>query len=800
MKGAGTPIDNKEHPRVWLSSSTLPEIRTRLAGPLKNDFQQFVNFLDSEYGTIASASDFHLGVRNYCFLYAVGPVTGINYGRSRADYGTKGAELTRKLAASGGLSGYTQQMVSGYDWCYQALTASDKATVVARLKDVVQKPYGPGNARNPFHHVEIKDRANYILAGLAFANDGIDDLEAARRITAYSELWTGDGGILPAENFIAGGDGGVSSGTAYSVAGTGGDSQIVTSMLLSEGWRTAMGLTRDAVFAANNGFRYFPQWMAYSVLPFRRADGVQVLYSTHQTDRGTQAVGFVDLSLTLASLRLYRDIDPQMAGLAEWLNQNQTGRVPQSGVVGRRSAALGNFIFNPGNVTPQSPSALNLPLTKLFRGLGWLVMRTGWEDTGDSVITFTAAPYTRKPSYANHDHGGFTVDRNGPLVINAGAGIHHAFQENTRAHNTLMFTNPAEPVNSWPEYWDMGGQRLLFGIPAGISELVKGSQWDIGGIKRSDLDNNTAAHDYDYAYADVTRAYNGPLNSDSYNTKKVQLFSRQFVYFRRPSGSGSDRIIVFDRTETVSTQFEKRWQLHPAGRGAGGRSFVISGHSGVAAGPVRNGTSTGRQTFTQPDTITITNTENGSNGRLFWKPLLPASRILVEVGGTGHEFEDAYGKQISEASSFSPENAQYVGNYTLELQPAIKTNLSEIFLNVLEATTPSQNAATATNLINGTSTVGAAVGDRMAIFKRTEGYVSSDTFSVPRSAQYRILLCDLQPGMNYNVNGQVVTAGSGGTAYVTLNLSAGATVSLAATGAVTALAPAAPTGVRVIRQ
>jgi len=812
--GSGTPLDNREHPRLWLSSSSIPELKTRLAGPVKTQFQDFVRFVDSEFDGVSGTGDYYYGIRNYGFLYALGPVSGISYAHTQAQYGAKAVELLRNfVAGGGGVSGSEgdatiQLFAAGYDWLYPLLSGADRSAIVTKLKAVATQPAGPGGNKSAFHHREIKERMLYILAGLVYANDGIDDADANARLAAYSSFISGDGGTQPAENFIAGTDGGVSVGMSYAVNGV-SDGLVISTLQFNDAWRTAHGTTRDIAFTNTNVLRYLPQWVAYSVMPFQRPDGAQILYPTQEMDRGSASAQYFDLPVSVSSMRLYRDIDPQMAGLAEWLTQNQTAPVGTSGTLARRSAVLGNFLFNPGNVTPMSPADLNLPLSRLFRGLGWLAMRTGWTDPSDTEVTFIASPFTRKPAYANVDQGSFTIDRNGPLAIHAGAGIHHPFIETARGYNTIMFTNPSEPVGPWPEYWEMGGQRGLFAIPKGMSDLVRGSQWDIGGIKRSDLYDGTAAHDYDYAYADVTRAYNGPANADAYNTQKVRQFTRQFVYFRRASAAESDRIIVFDRTETVGTQFEKRWLFHPPGRQSGARTFTVSGASGTSAGPSRNGSTAGKQTYVQPDVITVTNTENGSNGRLFWKPLLPANRILVEVGGPdssgkydtagSHEFEDAYGKQQIDSGSYQLANSQYVGHYTLELQPA-NASLADLFLNVFEASTPSQASLTVTTLINGPKTVGAAIGDRMALFNRAEGYISSDSVTVSRGGSYRVLLCDLQPGMNYTVNGQVVVAGSGGTAYVSLNVAGGGAINIAATGVVAQVAPSAPTGVRILKQ
>jgi hypothetical protein len=799
------------HPRIFLTPDNLAAYRTKLGGPLRQDFQDFVSYLDGAYDSAQADSDYVFNIRNYAFLYAVGPVDGIHYGRSMDAYGAKAVDLMRALIASGRIDtgdpgpNYSI-MAAGYDWCYPLLSSADRIAVVNFLK-TVSKPGGPGGSRSFFHHVEIKYRALYLLAALAFANDGIDDAEAAARLANFSTWIAGDSGIVAARNLVAGADGAVSIGEGYAVNGTGGDGLVMTELQFAEAWRTANGLSAQETFASDNEFRFYPQWMAYAVLPYL-SSGNHILFAGHYMDRGTPARDFGELSLALSAMRMYRDIDPNAASLAQWMLDNWMGAIPSSGsITAKRKALLANFIFNPGGVTPRSPSELGLPLSKLFAGTGWVVMRSGWENDNDTAVTFIASPFTRLPAYANANHGSFTIDRGGPLAIHAGRGVHHGFSDVARGYNTITFPDPNEPVGSWPDYWDQGGQRLIFGIPAAVSQITRGSQWDIGGIQRSDLYNGQPEHDYDYIYADVTRAYNGPANNEMYDTSKVALFTRQLVNFRGQDSNASDFVIIFDRTQTTGTQFDKRWMFHPPGRPDGAKSFVISGYASVAPGPSRNNSTAGKNTYDQPSLVTITNTVAGSNGRLFWRPLLPANRIIVEVGGpdasgsfstaTSHEFENAYGKQDIDSGNYGPDLAQWVGQYSLELQPKNRATY-DVFLNVLEATTPSQNSMSDTALVNGTSTVGASIGARMVVFNRNQGYIATDTLTVPNAGTYRVLLCDLQPGMSYDVNGTMVRAGSAGTAYVTGTFPAGGSLRIAATGQVANLPLAAPTGLRIV--
>src|SRR5688572_7338279 len=372
LRGASAPMAAGTHPRLLLHPEELPALRAKLGGPLRPAFQEFVSFVDSSYGTAASDSEFYYFMRDYAFLYAVGNVTGVSYGRSMSEYGAKAVELLKKIAASGQNGDpAVQTMAMTYDWVYPLLSASDKSAVVQALKTAAFQPGGPGGSRSAFHHREIKDRLNYILAGMAFANDGVDNAEANARLAMYAPYVTGDGGVLPARNFVAAAEGGVSVGMGYAVNGTGGDGLVMTEMQFTEAWRTANGLSLSSTYASDNSFRYYPQWMTYALTPYKNSAGDYLLYSGHFMDRGTTAFGFAEMATILGSVRLYQSIDPSMASLAQWL-MDETGGVNNSGVTGKRKAVLANFIFNPGTVTAKSPEQLGLPLSKLFRGTGWL--------------------------------------------------------------------------------------------------------------------------------------------------------------------------------------------------------------------------------------------------------------------------------------------------------------------------------------------------------------------------------------------------------------------------------------------
>jgi hypothetical protein len=467
---------------------------------------------------------------------------------------------------------------------------------------------------------------------------------------------------------------------------------------------------------------------------------------------------------------------------------------------------FGNFLFGEA-VAPRSPVELGLPLTKIFRGLGWVFMRTGWDRT-DTVVSLTAATWNRySGGYSNLNQGTFTIDRLGPLVVNSGNNSHHGYSNSTWAGNTIIFPDSSFPegTTSFPKNYDAGGQRMN-GLPEVTNRdvLMPGGPNDIGGITRYQPADGS---DVDYVFTDLTRAYNGPTVSDRSNAPKVALFTRQLVYFRRTSEKASDRIVVFDRTRTTDTKYEKRWLLHPVG------NLAIDGTERLER--------EGKWVYTGANRLTGTNTTGGSNGRMFWTPLLPSNRVLVKIGGRptgtdytkGHDFEDPYGNQSYgnlQGSVLRRLEAQYVGEYRVEVRPAIK-QLNDVFLNVLEAGDAGLADASSTSTLSGNGVSGARVGDRIAIFSEQEGRLNTGSVSIDRGGSYRVFIADLIPGGEYDINGsRRITATAAGTAYFPFDApGAGSQLEFRATGSVRpaspamllrpGVAPMAPTNVRIVR-
>src|SRR5258705_4882694 len=134
LQGTAGPLSERRHPRIFLTPDNLAAYRTKLGGPLRGDFQEFVSYLDGVYATAQSDSEYYFHVRNYAFLYALGPVPGISYGRSTEAYGAKAIELLKQLVARGNADTgdpgpQTQILAVGYDWWYPLLSSADRVAI-----------------------------------------------------------------------------------------------------------------------------------------------------------------------------------------------------------------------------------------------------------------------------------------------------------------------------------------------------------------------------------------------------------------------------------------------------------------------------------------------------------------------------------------------------------------------------------------------------------------------------------------------------------------------------------------------
>ena len=801
----GTPLSDGAHPRLLIGGQNMTAVKSRLGtgGPWRSDFQQWVSWIDTEFETASSrhVTELLYLTADYAFVYATYPVAGIQYGKSQAQYGEKAKELLLKNtvvhASLPTYEGYAPPLA--YDWIAPLLSFSEKQQVITWFK-ALNMTTDP----NPFNSQVVVARSSSLMAALASAGDGVDDSWAQQQIDRYAEFFSGPTGVTRSESELVGEDGGAGQGNNYGLSYT-----VPAVLMAEESWRTANGISEAAHYG--NGERSFirrlPQHFAYTILPWGESGSYpggrryvlwksQYMYANKGTTEPLYQAWMTGLTGILDTA------DPEMASLARWLVANRTGSIrteyPYSALMG-----LWKFLFaKTGAAT--SPEQLGLTNSRQFRD-GRFVFRTGWSNLNDSYVTITFNEWMRDPWGMTPNYpGGFTVDRKGPQVIRQGGFSGHDWGSTSAGpSNILLFVDRTQAAPSGA-HDDMGGHRIVPGTMRGMVDFVSNGANDVRDSVRYLGADVAAGRDVDYVSGDVTRAYNSVRQNDPYNPARVSSLVRQFVYFRpeRP-GVDSDLIVVYDRASSTDVRFEKRWLFHTSGEP------MVNGTEAVGQ-PVRNGSGEGKWTYAGATRVTATNTVNGSNGRTFLTPLLPAARRIVKVGGPNskgqsweidsREFENPFGVITPRYGVPDADTEQYIGRYRVEIIPAADA-LADVFLNAIEvADSGASTPATAVVLDSqATTTVAARIGARVAVFNRQAGNLSSGSFTVDQGGTYKFHIADLSPLSEYRVdiggNPLTATASAAGTLYFERSAGSGTTVTFTRVGPPGSLDP--PIGVRV---
>jgi hypothetical protein len=394
------------------------------------------------------------------------------------------------------------------------------------------------------------------------------------------------------------------------------------------------------------------------------------------------------------------------------------------------------FLWGDASVVPRDPAATTeaeLPRSRLFPGVGHLVMRSGWGKDA-TWVEFSSGPY-----FAKHDHldtNQFTIYHKGYLAIDAGADytdtesphyLNH--YRRTIAHNTMLVYQPGERFfwgeSLWPAAND-GGQRMdssrFWNSVRSLEDWERTRDlWDRGHVEAYD----DAPGKYVYVRGDGTKAY---------QPTKMEHFVRELLFLPQ-----SNVLFVLDRVRSRDPGQKKVWLLHGVGEPK------------VVAPTAPRPTGQGGSAYLGATLVTF---EDGG-GRLGVHAILPREREVVVRGGPGFEFwtpgdenggawgtgknwpldppeggplpTDPYLRKMwltfwgGDLQKLSPSNRRAVvpGGWRIEVSPGQPAR-ADVFLNALEIGDRG-SATQRIEAILGHRLSGAVVaGDTVALFQ-TEG-------------------------------------------------------------------------------
>ena len=702
VNGVEVPIPPSVHPRLYLRSSDIPELRERLKNPeIKKTIAKIQKLgVDRTPEEEAKAPD-KSGFRYYAEMRGVTSCVQLealdyllNKKKSVArkaivamldtlrntNYGKKG-DLSR---ASG------QMLMCGamvYDWCYDQMKDSEKKAYInefVRISKTMECGYPPKNTE-PIagHSSEWMVMRDMLSAAIAIYDEFPEMYNNVMTMLCRD--------YIPVRNYVYAGHN-YHQGTSYANVRFSND--LFSLWILD---RMGAGAVYDPA----------QQFVMYDFLYRRRPDGMVLPAGDVNPGIG----GSYGLPAMLA-YSYYKD--PYLA--YEYKRNTKIDN----------HCLIFDVLWRDYTIEPKSPETL--PLTK-YSGTpyGWMIARTGWDK--NSVI---AEMKINEHFVGNHQHmdgGAFQIYYKGPLAIDAGAyhgtsgGYNSAHNKNffkrTVAHNSLLVFDPNEKFASWnyggtdkTEFADNdGGQRMpgdRWETCRSFADLLS-DEYTTGQVLAHGIGGDYMAPEYSYLSGDITKAY----------SDKVKEVKRSFVFLNLKSEKVPAAMVVFDKVVSKNPEFKKHWLLHSI-----------------------------EEPKVSENGIVIKRTKDGDSGMLSNTVLLPAKENLdmQVIGGKGKEFWVNGTNYANAPQAGRPDPRNERGEWRVEVSPSAPAN-EDYFLNVIQVADNNCNELHKASLLKGENLVGAVIADRIVTFSKDGETINGKAeMDVQGNGTFKFVMTDMKPG------------------------------------------------------
>ena len=702
VNGVEIPIPLTVHPRLYLRSSDIPELRERLKNPeIKKTIAKIqklgVDRTPEEEAKAPDKSGFRYyaemrGVTSRVQLEALDYLLNKKKSVARkaivamldtlrnTNYGKKG-DLSR---ASG------QMLMCGamvYDWCYDQMKDSEKKAYInefVRISKTMECGYPPKNTE-PIagHSSEWMVMRDMLSAAIAIYDEFPEMYNNVMTMLCRD--------YIPVRNYVYAGHN-YHQGTSYANVRFSND--LFSLWILD---RMGAGAVYDPA----------QQFVMYDFLYRRRPDGMVLPAGDVNPGIG----GSYGLPAMLA-YSYYKD--PYLA--YEYKRNTKIDN----------HCLIFDVLWRDYTIEPKSPETL--PLTK-YSGTpyGWMIARTGWDK--NSVI---AEMKINEHFVGNHQHmdgGAFQIYYKGPLAIDAGAyhgtsgGYNSAHNKNffkrTVAHNSLLVFDPNEKFASWnyggtdkTEFADNdGGQRMpgdRWETCRSFADLLS-DEYTTGQVLAHGIGGDYMAPEYSYLSGDITKAY----------SDKVKEVKRSFVFLNLKSEKVPAAMVVFDKVVSKNPEFKKHWLLHSI-----------------------------EEPQVSENGIVIKRTKDGDSGMLSNTVLLPAKENLdmQVIGGKGKEFWVNGTNYANAPQAGRPDPRNERGEWRVEVSPSAPAN-EDYFLNVIQVADNNCNELHKASLLRGENLVGAVIADRIVTFSKDGETINGKAeMDVQGNGTFKFVMTDMKPG------------------------------------------------------
>ncbi len=535
---AGAVQVKREHPRIFVNKSELSELAKRCAPD---------GIAAKEYAAIKLKVDGFVDGRramngqwlpSLCIVYQVEKTLGrdaskyVKYLR-KGLWGTDGKGGGSVLSARrqwypAGKSSVLNGYMGGngcwfgwdalcYDWFYDALTPEERK----KYGDLLGRWLHSFMGLKPNHPARITMKWGSCLYnqtwgpcdGYAWGNyycrDGVGNKTMVAlaiygegtRYQRSAEEWIASWAQMVPAKFIPV----IKRQGGVWTAGPGHGGATAQSVTLSfEAWRTATGQDLFKSFHTK-GLKRLAYWPLFAAMPHSRSWG-------HIDDTGAGMLSGV--------ARMASRIAPLMAKTyrhpaAQWMAHNYM-ETPET-----RSWP---FVLWYDPLVPAAKTE-ELPLAFHFEGVGHVYARSAWNDSNATWAFFDCGPHFA--GYQSDDDGSFQIYKGGGLAMRGGTD--RTTGRRSYSNSTVLIYDPSEKPSD-------GGVLLGKGY---VDE----------GIQRGTMAAFGDDPAFTYACANLTGAY---------NRKKVQQYTRHFLYLRFQP----ECFVIYDHVVATRPDYPKMWLLH----------------------------------------------------------------------------------------------------------------------------------------------------------------------------------------------------------------------------------------------
>lgn len=528
------------HPRVYVRTNDLPVIRAKLAMP------EFARAWERVRRGAATNTVAEAGPLCNAFIYLV--QGDREQGRRAVDGALAGLKASTNTTEAGRTLVVPMHWASCvYDWCYDLLTADEKAAFVAEFQRIagVHSPGYP--ARDRCLAVVGHDSEGWVLTGQLPAGVAIHDESPVMYDAAASLFFTK---FVPVRNYQ------YASHSHHQ-----GDSY---------GTRLVYDLSAAWLFrrmGAGDVFSRELQFVPYHWIYHLRPDGQQIRRGD-SFDEGRS--GRKQANMILAGSYFE---DPVLLGMAD------------GGYFIRQCSPMEEvfeLLFRPPGIAVRPMS--ELPAAKYFpEPMGELVARTGWTMGAGSrdVLVHMRIGGTFFGNHQKRDMGTFQIYYRSPLAVASGSyeasygTPHWRYSHETLASNGLLIFDPDEQPTK--RQLNAGGQVVPNNgqdHPRDLETLLE-KGYRQGLVTAQAFGPDPMRPEYALIAGDITKAY-GP---------KAERVTRSMATLFTGDARYPAMLVLFDRVNATNETFRKTWLLHSFQEPAlAGDGATIAGTGAAAPG------------------------------------------------------------------------------------------------------------------------------------------------------------------------------------------------------------------------